>query len=221
MKKTILFLILNLILATVSINAQNDISFGIQAGANYSRYTPKFPFPDAKDVSYTGKIGYYFGGFLNFKIDEQLRIQPSILFASQGSALLSENVEVRLDINSPAIALDFKTNIIESTIVFPIVVQNYLGEKFYIEAGPQIGYIFSRKAKSVGDTFPGETNEEASGDLPNTDKLDFGLLVGFGYKLSENFSLNSRYFFGVTKRTDDNLKSSVLNIGIEYSFNRR
>ena len=213
----ILITSLSFLLFSMNSMAQNgDTSFGFQAGANFARYTPKFPVPSTKDIRYTGKISYYLGGFVNFKISEQLRIQPSLLLASQGSKLKNENVEVRQNANDPSTEFDFAVNIIESTIVLPVVIQNYLGEKFYIEAGPQVGYIFSLKDKNVGDTLPG-TDDNGTGNLSNNDKIDFGLLVGVGYKLNENFGLNSRYYFGVIERNNA-LKSSVLNLGIEYNF---
>ncbi|MRX64768.1 porin family protein [Maribacter luteus] len=217
MKKNVLLLRITLAIFAFTANAQqSNTSYGIQAGTNYARYTPRFPNPNTEDIRYAGKIGLYVGGFVNFKISEQIRIQPSLLFASQGSKLKNENVEVRQNSNDPATEFDFEFNIIESTIVLPVVAQNYLSEKFYIEAGPQVGYIFSLKDKSVGDTLPGAQND-GTGNLSNNDKLDLGLLVGFGYKLSENFGLNSRYYFGVIER-NNGLKSSVFNLGIEYSL---
>ncbi len=216
MRKNFLLLSIAFAIFTMKTNAQkSDTSFGIQVGTNLARYTPRFPVPSTEDVRYTGKIGFYAGGFVNFKICEQLRIQPSLLFASQGSKFKNENVEIR-DNDFNVSRLDFGTNIVESTIILPVVLQIYLGEKFYIEAGPQIGYIISLKDKNVGDILPG-TGNSGSENLSNNDKLDLGLLVGFGYKLNKKLGLNSRYYFGVIER-NNGLKSSVLNLGIEYSF---
>ena len=217
MKRNDLLFFIALAIITFTASAQESkSSYGIQAGTNYASYTPRFPNPNTQDISYAGKIGLYIGGFINFKITEQIRIQPSLLFASQGSKFKNENVEVRQNFDEPATEFDFEFNIIESTIVLPVVAQNYLSQKFYIESGPQVGYIFSLKDKSVGDTIPG-TQDDGSGNLPNNDKLDLGLLVGFGYKLNANFGLNSRYYFGVIAR-NNGLKSSILNLGIEYSL---
>lgn len=217
MKKHLVLLIIAVgIFAFTAKGQQRNTSFGIQAGTNYARYTPRFINPNTEDIRYAGKIGLYIGGFVNFRVSETIRIQPSLLFASQGSKFINENFEVRQSIDQQATEYDFKTNIIESTIVLPVVAQNYVNEKFYIEAGPQVGYIFSLKEKNVGDTLPGITND-GTRNLSNKDKLDLGLLVGLGYKFKENFGLNSRYYFGVIER-NNMLKSSVLNLGIEYSF---
>ncbi|WP_378184781.1 porin family protein [Aquimarina sp. W85] len=217
MKKKLVLLVVVLSIFSFTINGQQSkTSFGIQAGVNYAGYTPRFINPNTKDIRYTGKVGLYVGGFVNFEISEKIRIQPSLLYASQGSKFLNENVEVRRNSNDPPTEFDFAINIIESTIVLPVVVQNYFNEKFYIEAGPQVGYIFNLKDKNVGDTLP-ETEDDGTGNLSNNDKIDFGFLVGVGYKLTENLGLNSRYYFGVIKRNNA-LKSSVLNLGIEYSF---
>lgn len=218
MNKNVLLSTIALVIFSFTANAQQSNTFyGIQAGTNYARYTPRFLNPNTEDVRYAGKVGLYIGGFANFKIGEKIRIQPSLLFASQGSKFINENVPVRLNSNDPTYTeFDFVINIIESTIVLPVVVQNYLSEKFYIEAGPQVGYIFSLKDKSVGDTLT-STQNDGTGSLSNNDKLDLGLLVGLGYRLNESFGLNTRYYFGVIER-NNGLKSSVMNLGIEYSF---
>ena len=217
MIKNVLLSTIGLIVFAFTTNAQQDNTYyGIQAGTNYATYTPRLISPNTEDIRFGGKIGLYIGGFVNFKISEKIRMQPSLLYASQGSKFINENVEVRQNSNDPATEFDFKINLIESTIVLPIVAQNYLSEKFYIEAGPQVGYIFSFKDKIVGDTLPGTQNDGTS-NISNNDKLDLGFLVGLGYKLNENFGLNTRYYFGVIKR-NNGLKSSVVNLGIEYSF---
>lgn len=219
MKKNLIYLSLVLLFFANTANAQqSNTSFGIQAGTNYSKYTPRFPVPNLEDIRFTGKIGFYLGGFVNIEISEKFRIQPSLIFASQGSKFKNENLRISNN-NSNTTFANYESNIIESTIVVPIVVQNYLGKSFYIEAGPQMGYIFSLKDRIIVNTVPGSNNVGSFGGLSETnyDKFDLGLVVGVGYRISENFGLNSRYFFGVLDR-NNNLKSSVLNIGIEYNF---
>lgn len=212
MKQRILFLSITFLFFATCLTAQQT-SYGIQAGTNYARFTPRFPAPNNEDISFSGKVGFYLGGYANIELSEKIRVQPSVIFASQGSNFKNEGLRL-----SNGTTADFESRIIESTIIIPIAVQNYISQKFYIEAGPQIGYIFDLKDKIIVNTVPGSTIG-TFGNLSETnyDKFDFGLFVGLGYKLSDNFGLNSRYYFGVIERGSA-LKSSILNIGIEYSF---
>ncbi|MDF4204975.1 outer membrane beta-barrel protein [Maribacter sp. SA7] len=203
MKEIILLLSLFIFFLSAKLNAQqSNTSYGIQAGMNYSRYTPRFPEPEVEGFRYAGIIGFYAGGFVNFEINEKLKIQPSLIFAFQGSKFIFENIKYRnVDFN-------FSAKVVESTIIIPVAVQNYLSKKFYIEAGPQIGYTISTRG-----TFDDGT---ASETIMNNDKLDFGFFAGMGYQLNKYFTLNSKYLIGIIKRRD--IKTAVLNIGIEYRF---
>jgi len=208
MKKNALVLSIALTIFAFKINAQkSNKSYGIQAGPNFARYTPRFPEPETKNVRNTGIIGFYLGGFINFEISKKLRIRPSLIFALQGSKLKFENIDF-INIDNSMSTSSFSVKVVESTILVPVAVQNYLHEKFYIEAGPQIGYTINTRG-TFDDGTPSET-------IINNDKLDFGFIAGLGYDLNENFTLNSRYFFGITERRD--FKTSALNIGIEYNF---
>jgi len=208
MKKNALVLSIALTIFTFTINAQkSNTSYGINAGPNYARYTPRFPEPEFKNIRNTGIFGFYLGGFINFEISQKLRIQPSFIFALQGNKFNFENIEF-ISIDNSMYTRSFSVKVIESTIIVPVTVQNYFSEKFYIETGPQIGYTVSTKG-TFDDGTPSET-------ITNNDKLDFGFIAGIGYELNENFAVNSRYFFGVIERRD--FKTSALSIGIEYTF---
>jgi hypothetical protein len=83
-------------------------------------------------------------------------------------------------------------------------IQYYPVSKFYLQAGPQISYIF-----------------EALGDSLKKGGLD--LSSGIGYDINENFHIQARYSFELTNRStfDDSEVSSRLRwlqIGFGYSF---
>lgn len=206
MNKTTLLLLLVISMVMIDTNAQNpNISFGIKGGANYATYTPKYPIPEIKDIYYSSLMGFYVGGFVNFEISKKFKIQPELVFARQGSKSSNDNVELRID--DMILLNDFKSNIYEYTLILPIVAQYYFTDKFYGEAGPQIGYIVDKKDKFTENYF-GTDDKVPEFDY---ERFDFGFSLGVGFKISEKIGINTRYFFGLLEK-----KSSVFNLGLEY-----
>ncbi|WP_053992235.1 porin family protein [Mangrovimonas sp. TPBH4] len=217
MRKPLLLLIALSSLFNITLSAQNsNLTYGIKTGANYSSYSPRYPMAGFKEIHYSSKFGFYLGGILNFEINNNFKLQPELNFASQGARYVSENIHLTSEYG-PDIVGDFESRITESTIVIPIVSQYFFSEKFYMEGGPQFGYILDRTEKLIvnpAEQFGDTTNEINDIDY---DKFDFGLTFGLGLKFSEKIGLNSRYFFGLIER-NNYLKSSVLNLGLEYLF---
>lgn len=211
-------LIIGLIVVTTNIFAQNTTTeYGIKAGLNYSKYTPNFEIRGIEVLDYNGKIGFYAGGYMNFGFSSIAKLQPELLFALQGTNTSSE-IEFRPSGNEVSVVGEFKTSITESTISIPVMLQLYPSEKLYFELGPQIGYIIARKEKVINDPFAEFGSPfGVSEDCSSCDKLDFGGALGIGYVLSEKMNINIRYFTSLIKR-DNNIRSSVLNFGLEYKL---
>ena len=167
-------------------------------------------------MRYSGKFGFYLGGFLNIKITDDLKFQTELIFGLQGSRFLNENIVFEEDIDNIHI-LDFEFHIHEHTIILPLIVQYSLVEKLYIEGGLQFGYIINRSEKIKKDPFKELTGTNTQPSEIDYDKFDMGITFGMGYQLSDRFGINSRYFFGLIER-NNTIKSSVFNLGIEYKL---
>jgi len=204
-------LILFLSVSFIANSQDKKVSFGIKTGVNFSKYNK-----DIQYSEYKGKVGFYVGGLANISISEKFKIQPELLFALQGSTFLIKDLEILESPEEPPVVGDFKTHITESTIVIPIMAQYYISEKFYFEAGPQLGLIVNNK----------EEVKESPTDDPtfsvvyeyDADVFDIGLSFGAGLKVSENIIINARYFLGLIERDFRQVKSSVINLGAEYRF---
>jgi Outer membrane protein beta-barrel domain len=213
MKKRNLLAILIITLFTISTYSQRKkIEFGLKAGLNFSKHTKEIAFGEFKE-----KTGYYIGVLTNFNIGEKFKIQPEIQIALQGTKyIIGEIPDLYLEPNFVQGEAEVNTN--ELIINIPVLGQFYLTDKFYLEAGPQFGYILDSKDKEIKNTFDNpESNNSLDFTRKNYDKFDFGLSFGTGYKINEKLIINSRYFFGLLDR-DGIIKSSVLNLGIEYKL---
>lgn len=84
-------------------------------------------------------------------------------------------------------------------------IQYYPAPKFYLQAGPQVSYIF----EAVGETMK---------------KGGLDLTSGIGYDINDNFHIQARYSFELTNRLKGNVpddtssKLKWLLVGIGYSF---
>ncbi|MEH6765771.1 MAG: porin family protein [Aequorivita antarctica] len=211
MKKQLYLLLILLIFGIASQAQESNLDFGFKGGVNYASYRT----PDAFIDVYKGKIGFFVGGFANIGITEKFKVQPELLFAMQGARFVLKDIEIRDGANNEPKVGDLKKNINEATILLPIMGQYHINETFYVEAGPQFGFILSNKEKII--TSP---TDDPNFNAPNTvdpDTFDAGISFGAGYKFTEKLGLNARYYYGLIKR-DYGIYSSVLNIGMEYSL---
>ena len=203
MKKITLIIVLTLF--STSILSQNtNIEFGLKSGINFSKYE----YRGSNDL-FKAKAGFYLGGFMNLMFSDIISLQPELIFASQETnSSLGQRETADQDL------LYFTTDVTESTIILPIMLQLYPTENFYFEFGPQLGLILARNEKVTNNPFDIIT---ANGNCLNCDKLDFGAALGIGYDLTKNFGINVRYFKGLIRRNFFG-KTSVLNIGVYYKI---
>lgn len=100
--------------------------FGVKAGVNVSNIS------DDNDVQTNSKTGYYAGVFMNAPIAEDFSIQPEVLYNSLGTKYDYGNA-------SSTLTLDY--------ITVPVMFQYNVVPQFYLEAGPEFGFLVNAKSK--------------------------------------------------------------------------
>lgn len=215
MKRIIILTVLTLIITSNGYSQNSEVEFGLKAGVNYSKFTSDFELNGIKHIKYQRKPGLYVGGFLKVEFSGDIQFQPELLFAVQGTGVLIEDIEV-VDNNGERTVSDYKSNINECTIAVPLVFRYSVTEFFFLEGGPQFGYIVDRTEKIKEDPFEYEGYERQTSEY-DYDRFDMGLALGTGYHLTEDLILNGRFFFGLIDR-DNSLRSSVINLGLEYNL---
>jgi hypothetical protein len=216
MKKNLILALALIFGITLNCFSQNStIRFGLKAGANYSKFTPNLKVDGTDFVKYQRKTGFYAGGFLQLGIADKLNFQPELIFAVQGTGVLIQDIQLT-DKNGERTVSDYESNINESTLAIPLVIRYNFTEDFFLDGGPQIGYIFDRNENIKKDPFAEFGNPSQLMEY-DYDKFDLGLTFGTGYNLSQTFTLNGRFFFGLFER-DNAVKSSVFNLGLEYNL---
>lgn len=201
MKK--LFVGLAVVIGSMSFAQQ----FGIKAGANLSSIS-KDGYEDTKS-----KVGFYGGLFMNAPLSEQFSIQPEVLYSQMGSKvdykILGANA-------SSTLKLDY--------ITVPVMFQFRATPQFYIEAGPEFGFLVSAKAK-------GEVNNSSSTttlDKDNFNSFNMGAGLGVGFDITKNVGINARYVAGFTdinkngdtslNNSDNKNRNNTFQLGLGYKF---
>lgn len=202
MKK--LFLSLGLVAGTFAF-AQ---SFGIKGGMNVSSISKDATLSDTKS-----KIGFNAGAFVNVPIAESFSIQPEVLYNDLGAKTvykISENTTASTSTNLGYVAV-------------PVMLQYNATPEFYLEAGPEFGFLLSANNKREGNG--GNTNISTTTELKkdNLNSFNFGLGIGAGYYFTPNIGVTARYTAGLTNIGKEKFllsesKNNVFQVGLAYKF---
>jgi hypothetical protein len=188
MKKT-LILAASLFLIIGATQAQHKgVHFGLKAGMNASTLT---------NSNTDSKIGFNAGALAHIHTSSKSwAVQPELVYSLEG-AKLKGNSAIKSDL---------------SYLNVPVLVQYLFSNGFRLEAGPQIGFLMSAKAKNGG----------ASMDIKNSlNSTNFSIPVGLGYLTTYGLGFDARYNFGLSDITkNDALKvhSNTFQFGLFYQF---
>lgn len=200
MKKTILMAAM--VLASAASFAQHKVgSFTIQpkVGVNIADLTKA----DGSDV----RVGLAAGAEFEYQASEMLGISFGAVYSQQGA---KASGDLDLDGNLGSVQGDATLKL--DYINIPILANVYVAKGFAVKLGIQPGFKVnsSIKVKAAGVT--------ASQDVSGFKSVDFSIPVGVSYEFN-NFVVDGRYNFGVTKIADDSdSKHSVFQLTLGYKF---
>ena len=197
MKKLFVFAIIA-IFSFSYINAQ-EVHFGAKAGVSFANLTG-----DVEGLNM--RTGLHVGGVVEIPISDKFSFQPELLYSMQGA---KEKDSYEGETYEATLKVDY--------LNVPLMAKFYVAEGFSIEAGPQVGFLLSAKAKAeVG----GSSGEE---DIKDYFKgIDFGANLGFGYKMENGLNFGARYNLGlanIADSDDGDVKNGVFQISVGYFFN--
>lgn len=181
----------------------SPVQFGIKAGINVSSIS-KDGYEDAKS-----KVGFAGGVFANIPLSEMFSVQPEVMYSQMGSKVTSSYSGTVLGNNftsksSATLNLDYVT--------VPLMLQFRATPAFYVEAGPEFGFLVSAKTKDASTTTVNgstTTTTSESGDVKDYfSGFNMGVGLGLGYDITPNFGISARYVAGFT---DINKKDSNTN----------
>ena len=178
--------------------------FGIKAGMNVSSISN-----DGWDDS-KAKVGFYGGLFMNAPLAESFSIQPEILYNNLGSKTERTVAGTKY---SSTLNLDY--------IAVPVMFQYNATPEFYLEAGPEFGFLVNASSKATAGNNSNITNI----DTDSFNKFNMGIGLGAGFNITNKLGINARYVAGLNDITDNdkwgsdaNNKNNNFQVGLAYKF---
>ena len=187
--------------AVISVKAQN-FHFGIKTGINLSKETKTEVERQVQDFDKEFRKGFHIGGIVTYSINKKWELEGNLMYSQQGYKEHLFSIENNRTIYS------IRSNYIN----LPIAIKYYPLEHLYIDMGPQIGFLISKKHK-----IQGEGNITKYIPLkPN--HIDLSLFCGLGYKFSNNILLEARYIHGLNNTYKNVTLSQNRNIQISIGY---
>jgi len=186
--------------------------FGLKAGVNLARLSAK-EFTATAEPHTNTKTSFNAGAFVNIPLGGMFRIQPELVFSSQGS-----KVEEMIAASAGTRQYNYEYDL--HYVNLPVMFQLQTQKGFFVETGPQFSYLID--AKSKGAT-PLSTEDETDYDY-YFDNFDIAWGVGVGYLSRIGLGVNARYNYGIRNIVNENdvdlgeMRNRVLQFGLVYHF---
>ncbi len=209
-----ILLLLSLLISYQIFSQVKKPEIGLKIGLNVSQFSPDIELSTFTfdPIDFRGKVGYYFGVFINGKISDRFSYQPELVFANQGT-----NRSFLTGFGSDEIA-PAESSIRDLTLSVPIFIQYSLTNRFFIEGAPRFSYVVNRVDIVRESFFNNEGDRiELSEFLPDFDRFDLGFTIGIGFNLAKKILINLRYSLSILER-DDLYRSSVVDFGLNFKL---
>ncbi len=218
---------LMLVAAAVAVSScamAQDLSFGVKAGLNFSKFTVE---KDEEGYDYSSahksKPGISLGVYADYTLSDLLAIESGLQFDQKGSKAEGNDGGSWSD----------KYTINYFTIPINARVNLAMGDNnIYFLAGPTFGIALSGKNKYEED---GKSEDiTIKFEKPKVDedgdpieggafakRMNVGLLLGAGYELSNNIGARLTYEIGLnnlSQYSKGEVKTGVFGIAVTYKF---
>jgi hypothetical protein len=188
---------------------------------------------DDEDLDIKSKLGFTIGAGFNIPVNDMFSVQPELNFIQKGFKIDESYTE---EFNGESYSEDFKYLVTTNYIELPVFAKFTFGTdtKFFIIAGPSIGFGLGGKAKldySFSYTVDGVTESESGsvkgkvkfgdepddvdeGDIYIEKRVDVGLQAGIGVLIKDLIAVEARYGLGLSSLDSE---EDVMNRGFQFS----
>lgn len=198
-------------LAVALLAVAQNASFGLEGGFGLSSVSSMLPVDGAPSVkNNTIKSSLQVGALLNVEFGSAFEMQPELLYTKQGfKATVSETGEL---INN-----DPNWKVTSHYLSVPLAMKFYLLRGFYLSAGPQFSVLLSKKERLD------EELEMSHIYGSHTNKVDFSVFVGMGYRFTPNMYVEGRYNHGLVEMSKlyTGGKNRNFQVSIGYIFQQK
>lgn len=210
-----ILLMIAVILMAISADAQ--VQFGVRGGLNVSKESDQIITTivgngvATEEINFSNdmkwRAGVNVGGFVNIPENDKFDLEIGLSYSMQGY----DDKIIEIDGRGEK-TLDH--NVTSHYLTIPIAEKFYpTGKGFYMELGPQLGILLSKKATvGGGDSYTPFKDDNRT--------LDFGIIGGVGYVFPSGMFLNARYIHGLTEtcKVFSGGKNRNLQLSLGYLF---
>jgi opacity protein-like surface antigen len=202
--KRMLLITLGLVL-TYGLDAQ--LRYGIKLGGTLSSIYEKYTGEGGGSENSDPKLGIKAGAILEYSFSPSFALQPELLYVNSGGKYKFDEGTESLKMNLHQLQL-------------PVNVKYKMGTdnlKFYVAAGPYIGYIFAAREKWSDE----DESESLYGEGSRLKHIDFGVGAGLGIEISNKYIVGAGYKYGMsnlTKAENAKVKTGTFDLSIGYFF---
>lgn len=201
---------------TPTIVKSQEAQFGVKAGLNYSSIVGDL----------TQGIKFRFSGhagvFLEIEFSNKFAFQPELVYSSQGFQFSSDLLTIQnggdiLDQN------DIRTNVQFNYLTVPILGKFVVSDLLVVEFGPQFAFLLNQVTKIKNLDQRDDTIRDDRTSTSGNFQLDYGAAVGLEVQFDDEFSVSSRFYFGLRNRLEGlegNLQNynTAIQLSANYSF---
>jgi len=188
-------LFIGIVLSTLFVAANAQVSFGPKVGLNVSMATT-----NAANVVINPITPFFnAGAFFNYKFANQFAGQIELFYSGEGTKFKNKG--------NPTVYTD---NI--SYLNIPLLFQLVTAGGFYVQTGPQMGFLLSATSSTNG------ISTDIKSSLNST---KFSWDIGIGTEISHKLGIDLRYAAGlsnINNGSTNTFKDNVLSIGLFYAF---
>lgn len=197
----------------------DGLEFGLDGGVNFSQITGM----ESKNMATNLHLGFYF----DIRLKNQWNLNTGVLVkSSQGAGKLTENDTYNM---YPELTdfIDTAGTYSQGLGYFniPMMIKYKFKNHIFLEAGPQVALLINAH---LNYTYEYE-NVELNTSVNNRDafnRIDFGLIGGFGYKLGQGNGINigAKYYHGlvdITKTSGLHNTNRVFYLKVDIPIGRK
>ena len=189
---------LGLLIGIASAANAQEARFGVKAGVNLASLT------NNNTESKKNLIGFAAGLMADFSFSDLISLHPEVLFSQKG---------VKYTSGGSGYTGGNTTQIRINYIDVPLLLR-VKADGLFFEAGPQVGFLASRKFEIDNTTISTSTD--------GTRKVDVGYIAGVGYQLPQGLEVGVRYNGGISDLNDPSVgtktRNSVFQFQLGYLF---
>ncbi len=201
-----------LLLFLVHTGTAQETRFGVKGGLNYSSIVGDLT--EGLKFRFSGHGGL----FLEIDFSEKFKLQPELLYSSQGFQFSTDLASIETG-GSSGEGNDFRTNVQLNYLTIPILGKFALNDKLDVEFGPQFGFLLNQVTKIKNLDQSTNTDADRKSSVSGGFQLDYGAAVGLGFQLSDELSVSPRFYLGLRNRLNELQGVQNYNTSIQLSLN--